>query len=64
MPKRHFLRHFAFANEFRQVTGTAPSDLTALFAGWGLRMGTKKEGNQAIHDQTNPEIDQQTEVRP
>jgi len=27
-------------------------------------MGTKKQSNQAIQDQTDPEIDQQTQIRP
>jgi len=37
--------------------------LTPLLAGRTLGMWAKNEGNDAVHDDANPEVDEQTEVR-
>ena len=65
MPIRHFFGHFSPFEGLRQVRdGLYRCGLTALFAGRGLGMGTEKEGNEPIHDQTDPKIDQQAKVGP
>lgn len=66
VPIRPFLRHFSPFDglSVRIPDGLYRFGLTALLAGWGLGMGTEKEGNQPIHDQADPKIDQQPEIGP
>ena len=66
MPKRHFPGFFRGTLEvsWQTLEEERGLNLASLFAGWMLRMGTKKQGDHAIYDQADPEVDQQSEVWP